>query len=259
QIQTTEGKTIEGHVLGEGFYDLQLRTADHRVLLLRRAGSRFREVTSDTDWPTYNGEPGGNRYTKLTQISQDNIAHLAMTWMFTLPGAGPLEVTPVVVGGMMYVTGPNECFALDAGSGREIWHYKRRRTGTMSVGGGANRGVAVAGDRVFMEPTMRTSLRSTVSPANCCGIRSSRTRAKTTLQRRRLFRRGTWSSRASVGASTARTDSSQLTIRRLAGRSGDFQPSRGQENQDQRRGKGRISSMAALRPGLPGVTTPSLT
>src|SRR2546429_4592756 len=74
-----------------------------------------------------------------------------MTWMFTLPGAGPLEVTPVVVGGMMYVTGPNECFALDAGSGLEIWHYKRRRTGTMSVGGGANRGVAVAGDRVFME------------------------------------------------------------------------------------------------------------
>src|SRR2546430_5556 len=61
QIQTTEGKTIEGHVLGEGFYDLQLRTADHRVLLLRRAGSRFREVTSDTDWPTYNGDRKSTR------------------------------------------------------------------------------------------------------------------------------------------------------------------------------------------------------
>lgn len=151
QIQTTEGKTIEGHVVGEGFDDLQLRTADHRVILLRRAGRRFREVTSDTDWPTYNGDPGGNRYTKLTQISQDNIAHLAMTWMFTLPGAGRLEVTPVVVGGMMYVTGPNECFALDAGSGREIWHYKRRSKQALSVGGDANRGVAVANDRVFME------------------------------------------------------------------------------------------------------------
>src|SRR5947208_15900281 len=75
-IQTTEGKTIEGHVLGEDFYDLQLRTPDHRVLLLRRARSRFRDVTSDTDWPTYNGQPGENPHTPLTQISQDNSEHL---------------------------------------------------------------------------------------------------------------------------------------------------------------------------------------
>lgn len=149
QVQTTEGKTIEGRVLGEGFDDLQLRTADQRVLLLRRSGNRFREVTSEADWPTYNGDPGGNRYTSLTQISKDNVSRLAMRWMFPLPGTGGLEVTPVVVGGMMYVTGPNECYALDAGNGREIWHYKRPRS-AMSFGG-ANRGVAVANDRVFME------------------------------------------------------------------------------------------------------------
>jgi len=151
QLQTTEGKTLEGQVLGEGFDDLQLRTDDQRVHLLRRAGSRFREVTSETDWPTYNGDSGGNRYTGLTQINKGNVARLAMTWMFTVPDMGKLEVTPVVVGGMMYVTGPNECFALDAGSGRQIWRYKRPRTRAMSVSGGANRGVAVASDRVFME------------------------------------------------------------------------------------------------------------
>ena len=50
----------------------------------------------------------------------------------------------------MYVTAPNECYALDAGSGRQIWHYKRPRTTGLSTGGSANRGVAVAGDRVFM-------------------------------------------------------------------------------------------------------------
>src|SRR5215469_6592376 len=149
QVQTTEGKTIEGRVLGEGFDDLQLRTADQRVLLLRRSGNRFREVTSEVDWPTYNGDPGGNRYTSLTQISKDNVSRLAMRWMFPLPGTGRLEVTPVVVGGMMYVTGPNECYAVDAGNGREIWHYKRPRR-AMSFGD-ANRGVAVANDRVFME------------------------------------------------------------------------------------------------------------
>jgi alcohol dehydrogenase (cytochrome c) len=151
QLQTTAGKTLEGQVLGEGFDDVQLRTDDKHLHLLRRAGSRFREVTSEADWPTYNGDPRGNRYTNLTQINKNNVSRLAMTWMFTLPGAGRLQVTPVVVGGMMYVAGPNECFALDAGSGREIWHYKRPRTTGLSTGGGANRGVGVAGDRVFMQ------------------------------------------------------------------------------------------------------------
>ena len=74
-----------------------------------------------------------------------------MAWMFTLPDAGHLQVTPSVAGGIMYVAGINECFALDAGSGRRIWHYRRPRTADLSTGGSANRGVAVAGDRVFME------------------------------------------------------------------------------------------------------------
>ena len=69
--------------------------------------------------------------------------------MFSIPDAGLLQVTPVVVDGIMYVTAPNECFAIDAGSGRPVWHYKRPRTKGVA-GGSANRGVAVAGDRVFM-------------------------------------------------------------------------------------------------------------
>jgi alcohol dehydrogenase (cytochrome c) len=151
RLDTADGKTLVGQLLGEGFDDLQLRTDDERVHLLRRAGTRLREVTSETDWPTYNGDPGGNRYTTLTQINKNTVARLAMTWMFTLPGAGQLQVTPVVAGGLMYVAGVNECYALDAGSGRQVWHYKRPRTPNLSVGGGSNRGVAVAGDRVFME------------------------------------------------------------------------------------------------------------
>lgn len=150
-LQTTDGRTLEGQVLGEGFEDLQLRTDDNRVHLLRRAGDRFRSVTSEIAWPTYNGDLGGNRYTTLTQINKNTVARLAPRWSFTIPGAGQLQVTPVVVDGIMYVTAPNECFALDAGSGRRIWHYKRPRTSGMATGGGANRGVGVAGDRVFMQ------------------------------------------------------------------------------------------------------------
>ncbi len=52
----------------------------------------------------------------------------------------------------MYVTSANQCYAIDAGSGRQIWHYSRPRTRGLigNAAGGVNRGVAVAGDRVFM-------------------------------------------------------------------------------------------------------------
>jgi alcohol dehydrogenase (cytochrome c) len=52
----------------------------------------------------------------------------------------------------MYVTAANECYALDAGSGRQLWHFKRPRTQGLSgdAAGGINRGVAVGGDRLFM-------------------------------------------------------------------------------------------------------------
>ena len=152
KVVTTDGKTLEGEVLNQGFDDLQLLTADNRVHLLRRAGDRFREVTSSTDWPGYNGDPGGNRYTTLAQITKANVARLGPKWVFTLPNAGRLQVTPVVVGGIMYVSVANECYALDAGTGRQIWHYKRPPTPGMpsAAVGGTNRGVATSGDRVFM-------------------------------------------------------------------------------------------------------------
>jgi alcohol dehydrogenase (cytochrome c) len=150
QVQTVDGKTLDGEVLNQGFDDLQLRTDDHRVHLLRRAGTRFREVTSTVDWPGYNGDAGGNRYTKLTQITKANVARMAPKWTFSLPNTGRLQVTPVVVGGIMYVSAANECYALDAGTGRQIWHYRRPPTPRMP-GGTTNRGVATMGDRVFME------------------------------------------------------------------------------------------------------------
>src|SRR5580700_1347211 len=152
QVRTVDGRQLDGLVLGQGFEDLQLRTGDERVHLLRRAGDRYREVTSETNWPTYNGDPGGNRYTALTQIDRNNVTRLGATWIFTLPNTGRLEVTPVVVDGVMYVSSANECYALDAGSGRQIWHYQRQRTRNLvgNAAGGINRGVAVAGERVFM-------------------------------------------------------------------------------------------------------------
>ena len=151
-MQTTDGQTVTGQVLNEGITDLQLRIDDKRVLLLRKAGDRYRVVTSQTDWPTYHGDPSGNRYTKLTQIDKSNVARLAPRWIFPMPNVSQIETTPIVVEGVMYVSSANEVYALDAGTGRTIWHHQRARTRGLAGNAafGFNRGVAWAGDRIFL-------------------------------------------------------------------------------------------------------------
>ncbi len=107
------------------------------------------------EWPTYNGNVSGNRFSSLAQINRSNVSQLSPKWIFALPGTHrPLEVTPVVADGIMYVTAANECYALDARTGRQIWRYSRPRTPDLVPTGdavtGINRGVAILGDRVFM-------------------------------------------------------------------------------------------------------------
>ncbi len=153
KARLTSGKTLEGSVVNESLDDLQVRSADKKIHLLRKAeGGKFREVTSEVNWPSYNGNIGGNRYITLSQITKANVKRVSPRWTFTLPGASALQGTPVVVDGLMYVTNANECFALDAGSGRTVWHYKRPRTRSLvgNAAGGNNRGVAIAGEKIFM-------------------------------------------------------------------------------------------------------------
>ena len=104
------------------------------------------------DWPTYYGNLSGNRYSPLDQIDTHNASRLQLQWIFPIQYQ-PLETTPLVMDGIMYVTGPNQVFALDGRSGREIWRYVRPRTPAGTSAGdaalGANRGVALSGERVF--------------------------------------------------------------------------------------------------------------
>lgn len=146
------GTSFAGLILNQSQFDLQLLGDDHKLHLFRKDGAQWRSVTSQTDWTNYNGGPGGSRYSTLTQINQGNVASLAPKWTFTMRNTGNVQSTPVVSEGVMYVTAANECYALDAGSGREIWHYQRPRTKGLvgNASGGINRGVAVVGDRLFM-------------------------------------------------------------------------------------------------------------
>ncbi len=104
------------------------------------------------DWPTYSGNLNGNRYSPLTGINVKNVSSLRAAWIHPLPYFG-LETTPLVIDGVMYVTGPNQVQALDGRTGREIWNYSRPRTTPATISGdaakGANRGVGILGDRVF--------------------------------------------------------------------------------------------------------------
>jgi len=151
-VSTVDGRTLSGTVINQTPVDLQLLSEDKRIQLLRREGDRYRVVTSQADWPTYHGSLSGNRYSPLVQIDKGNVARLAPRWTYAITGSSRLEGTPVVVDGVMYVTTANECHALDAGSGRRLWDYRRPRTKGLAgdAASGINRGVAVAGDRVFM-------------------------------------------------------------------------------------------------------------
>src|SRR5262245_66429678 len=94
-VTTTDGQTLAGRVLGEGMSDLQLLTDDQRVHLLRKTASdRFREVTSQKDWPTYHGDASGNRYTALTQIDKTNVSRLAPKWIFPIASPTTIHNTP---------------------------------------------------------------------------------------------------------------------------------------------------------------------
>jgi alcohol dehydrogenase (cytochrome c) len=152
KLTLTTGTSLDGLILNQGNDDLQLLGDDRKLHLFRKEGTRYRRVTSQADWPSYNGETKGYRHSALTQISKANVSRMVPKWIFNLPNTPTLQGTPVVVDGVMYVTSANQCYALDAGTGREIWHYSRPRTRNLTgnAAGGINRGVGIAGDRLFM-------------------------------------------------------------------------------------------------------------
>jgi PQQ-dependent dehydrogenase (methanol/ethanol family) len=86
------------------------------------------------EWPSYNGGPQGNRYSDLDQINTRNVSQLEAKWTFT-PGGTGLQNTPVVVDGVMYVTGAQTICALDARTGRSVWCSARNSGQDVPAGG----------------------------------------------------------------------------------------------------------------------------
>ena len=75
-------------------------------------------------WRTYGHNPQGWRYSELTEITAANVGKLAPQWIFQTGVSGKNETSPLVLDGMLYMTGPsNNAWAIDAKSGAPVWHY----------------------------------------------------------------------------------------------------------------------------------------
>src|ERR1035437_2814781 len=105
------------------------------------------------DWPSYNGDYSGRRFSALDQITPENVHRLRAEWVFHSTDSSSLEVTPVVAGGVMYVTSANSAYALDARTGLALWSYSRPVSQGLIDDAAAhhNRGVAIWHTRLFME------------------------------------------------------------------------------------------------------------
>ncbi|HEV3060495.1 MAG TPA: PQQ-dependent dehydrogenase, methanol/ethanol family [Vicinamibacterales bacterium] len=103
-------------------------------------------------WLTYSGDYSGQRHSPLTQITPENVDRLTAQWTFQTGTLGSFQTTPIVVDGVLYVTGfNNTAWAIDARTGRQIWRYRRELPEGLKLCCGAiNRGFGVLGDRLFM-------------------------------------------------------------------------------------------------------------
>ena len=104
------------------------------------------------NWLTYSGSYASTRHSRLTQIDVDNVADLAMRWVFQAQSLENFTATPLVVDGVMYVTqAPNDVVALDAATGRVFWVYEYTPApDARPCCGRVNRGLAILGETLFM-------------------------------------------------------------------------------------------------------------
>src|SRR3984957_5421410 len=131
------------------------------VLLMAAAASLPAQVTSyrmlnaakePQNWLTYSGTYMSQRHSPLVQITPSNVKNLEVKWVFQARSLEKFEATPLVVDGILYtVQAPNDIVALDPVSGRVFWTYSYSPSPqSRPCCGRVNRGVAIAGDTLFM-------------------------------------------------------------------------------------------------------------
>lgn len=98
-------------------------------------------------WLTYHGDYSGQRHSRLTQITPANVGQLTQVWSFSTGQNQQIKGTPILVNGVLYVTTPDNLWAVDARTARQLWHYTYPRNNAFHIG---HRGVAVYKDSVYL-------------------------------------------------------------------------------------------------------------
>jgi PQQ-dependent dehydrogenase (methanol/ethanol family) len=101
----------------------------------------------DGDWPTYNRDYLGRRFSPLAQITAGNVKHLAPACVFQTGDTGSFEASPVVWQGRLYVTTTHSTFAVDAATCKKLWQHTWTPPGAEGLP--VNRGVALYRGKVL--------------------------------------------------------------------------------------------------------------
>lgn len=112
----------------------------------------LKSVNHPASWLTYSGSYTGQRYSPLASINRNNVSELRVTWLYQMDASDRInETTPLVVGDVMYLSGPPaDVVALNARNGEHIWTYSHGLPSNLPLGyERVNRGVAISGNLVL--------------------------------------------------------------------------------------------------------------
>src|SRR6476469_4978034 len=98
-------------------------------------------------WPTYHGDYSGQRHSRLMQITPDNVGQLTLAWSFQTGQTQQIKASPLLVDGVIYITTPDNIWAIDARSARQLWRYTYPANQGFHIG---HRGAAVYKGSVFL-------------------------------------------------------------------------------------------------------------
>jgi len=98
-------------------------------------------------WPTYHGDYSGQRHSTLSQITPDNVSQLSLAWAFLTNQSDQIKASPILHNGVIYISTPDNLWAIDARAGRQLWRYTYPANQGFHIG---HRGVAIYRDCVYL-------------------------------------------------------------------------------------------------------------
>jgi quinohemoprotein ethanol dehydrogenase len=105
-------------------------------------------------WLTHGRTYSEQRHSPLADINVENVGDLGLAWYFDIETKRGVEATPLVVDGVMYLTGSwSIVYALDAETGKQLWRFDPKVPGEFGAKACCdvvNRGLAWWGDKVYV-------------------------------------------------------------------------------------------------------------